>query len=159
KAHMLLLVGEPTPVVGPLSTRRMNLDLNPEVLEQVLPESLQQRSHTNWRLTRPNWLRDLSLFRLPLLRDQEAAVTGRRQPSRSEEIARFDHKHRRLLDPVGNASVDLAEQRDVILSGGERKAVDAAPEPSHGGSRRKIDSDHFVVQDHHALTALREQVN
>ena len=62
-------------------------------------------------------------FQLPPLRDQEPAVTRGRQPSSSKEIARFDHQDRRLLDPVRDASVHAAEQRDVILAAPQAESV------------------------------------
>src|SRR5262249_27904813 len=91
--------------------------------------------------------------------DQESPMRRRRQASGSEEVAGFDGEDRRLREPVRDRSVDATKERDVVLPGRERKALDAAA--NSPGARRgtKRDPDHFVVEDEHALTAEGKDVD
>src|SRR6516164_8936219 len=82
----------------------------------------------------------------------------RRQASRSEEVASFDGEDRRLREPVRDLSVDATKERDVVLPGRERKALDAAAKSPAARNGAKLDPDHFVVEAEHALAAGGEDV-
>src|SRR5262245_54294394 len=83
----------------------------------------------------------------------------RRQASRSEEVASFDGEDRRLREPVRDRSVDATKERDVVLPGRERKTLDAAGKSPATRRGAKLDPDHFVVEDEHALAAEGEDVD
>jgi len=86
-------------------------------------------------------------------------MSWRGQSAGPEKVTCFDCQNGGLLNPVRNGSVDATEECDEILTRGKREAFNLAPEPANCGSRRKVDASHLVVQDHHALTALRENID